>query len=414
MESVQLNGKSNGITEKVNEKKCHGQSTNALHSGLASEHWTHSPVITPLYMSTTFETLQPGEAQFEYSRCDNPTRTELQSHLKSLESSKYALAFSSGLGAMTTTSYLLESGQHVLCCDDVYGGTNRFFTHCLSRMGINTTFIDGITVQNWIDGFLPGKTKLVWIETPTNPTMKIIDVENVVAKVKELDSECVVVVDNTFMTPIFQSPLKMGADIVLHSCTKYINGHSDVIMGALMTNDHKLYQRLKYLQNALGIIPSAFDCSQVIRSIKTLPIRVKQQETSAIVIARYLEKHPSVEKVLYPGLESHPQHHLAVKQYKGFSGMISIYIKTVTGNEAVKIVQAVKVFHAAVSLGCVCSLIQIPSLMTHSAVCEEERLKLGITNNLLRLSIGLENVEDLIQDLEQAFVSAYESSVIIS
>lgn len=366
-------------------------------------------------MSTTFETLDPGHADYEYSRCDNPTRTELQGILASLESAKFGLAFSSGLGALTTASYLLKSGQHVLCCDDVYGGTNRFFRQCASRMGIETTFIDGCNLDSLVASFRQGQTKMVWLETPTNPTMKIIDVEKIVQLIKGLDKECIVVVDNTFMTPIFQSPLKMGADIVMHSCTKYINGHSDVIMGALMTNNKELYDQLKFQQNALGIVPSSFDCSQVIRSIKTLNVRVRRQAATAMEVARYLESLPQVKKILYPGLESHPQHELAKRQYSGFSGMISFYVKSAPrsskaiegAEEALKIVKAVKVFHVAVSLGCVCSLIEIPSLMTHSAVPEAQRLSLGISDNLLRISVGLEDAHDLINDLKQAFEAAY-------
>lgn len=363
-------------------------------------------------MSTTFETLEPGHADFEYSRSDNPTRTEVQKILATLESAKHGLAFSSGLGALTTASYLLRSGQHVLCCDDVYGGTHRFFACCASRMGIETTFVDGVDVSNLVNNFRAGTTKMVWLETPTNPTMKILDIERIVKEIKALDENCIVVVDNTFMTPIFQSPLKMGADIVHHSCTKYINGHSDVIMGALMTNNQELYDQLKFQQNALGIVPSAFDCSQVIRSIKTLNVRVARQATSAIEVAKFLETIPQVEKVLYPGLKSHPQYELAVRQCSGFSGMISFYVKSSyadKGIEAIKVLQAVKVFHTAVSLGCVCSLIEIPSLMTHPAVPEVERLKLGISDNLLRISVGLEDVGDLISDLRQAFEAAYGS-----
>lgn len=395
----------NGISQSVN--KLHGLATRALHGGKSPSHWTESPVMPPIYLSTTFVTKEPGQAFYEYSRCDNPTRTELQSYLASLESANHALVFSSGLGALTTTSYLLKSGQHVLCCDDVYGGTNRFFSHCSSRMGIETTFVDGIAVENWTNAFIVGRTKMIWIESPTNPTMKIIDIESVASAIKKLDPECVIIVDNTFMTPIHQSPLKMGADVVMHSCTKYINGHSDVIMGSLMTNNEGLYTRLKFFQNALGIVPSAHDCSLVIRSIKTLQVRVQQQTKSAMELAVFLEGHPKVKKIIYPGLKSHPQHQLALKQYSGFGGMLSIYVEVVNGDEVTKLVQALKVFHVAVSLGCVSSLIEIPSLMTHSAVPKKERLKLGISDDLLRLSIGLENVEDLIEDLRQAFEVAY-------
>lgn len=399
----------NNVNEKSdkNNNKNHGISTRAIHSGNLASHWTHSPVVAPLYLTTTFETLDPGNADYEYSRGDNPTRTELQSHLAALESANYGLVFSSGLGALTTAMFLLKSGQHVLVCDDLYGGTNRFFNHCATRMGIKTTFVDGVEFKNWVDHFEKGKTKMIWIETPTNPTMKIMDVVRISSEMKKLDPEVIIVVDNTFMTPVFQSPLKMGADIVMHSVTKYINGHSDVIMGALMINDQELYDRLKFLQNALGITPSAFDCNQVLRSVKTLPVRVQRQAATAFELAKFLEQHELVEKVLYPGLKSHPQHSLAVEQYSGFGGMLSIYLKDVKGDESVKVVQSTKVFHAAVSLGCVCSLIEIPFFMTHSALTEADRMKLGISKNLIRISAGLEDAKDLIQDLDQAIRAAY-------
>lgn len=363
-------------------------------------------------MTTTYENLEPGQAEYEYSRPKNPTRTELEKYLASLESAKYALSFSSGLGALTTTSFLLKSGQHLLCCDDVYGGTHRFFTKCIGRMGIDVSFVRNLDVEGWLEHFRPGVTKLVWIETPTNPTMKITDYQNLSLAVKKLDPECLIVVDNTFMSPVLQNPLKLGADIVMHSCTKYINGHSDVIMGALMLNNDDLYAKLTFFQNALGIVPSAFDCSQVIRSIKTLDLRVKRQAESAMKIAKFLEGHDGVSQVMYPGLESHPQHELAVKQYPSglYGGMISFYVKSDDGSKALKLVQSTKVFHLAVSLGCVSSLIEIPSIMTHSAVPEDERNRLGMTDNLVRLSIGIEDVDDLIHDLLQAFQIAFSQA----
>lgn len=383
------------------------KSTRCIHAGHSSSNWTHSPVMAPIYLTTTYETLDPGKAHYEYSRSANPTRDELQLHLAALESASYALAFSSGLGALTVASYLLKSGDHLLSCDDVYGGTYRFLSRCSSRMGIETTFIEGTEVRNWTSNFRQGHTKMVWIETPTNPTMKLIDIQLVSRAVKSLDPKCIVVVDNTFMTPIFQSPLELGADIVMHSVTKYINGHSDVVMGALMTNSQDLYEQLRFMQNSLGSIPSSFDCFLVMRSIKTLEIRVLKQASNAMQVAKYLESQPNVERVLYPGLASHPQHELALKQASGFSGIMSIYVKSDKGDEGTKILNAVKVFHAAVSLGCVCSFIQIPSLMTHTAVPEPERERLGIRDNLLRLSIGLEDATDLINDLDQAFKKTY-------
>lgn len=360
-----------------------------------------------MYLTTTFEVREPGNAVYDYSRSDNPTRTELQRVLASIETAKYALAFSSGLGALTTVSYLLESGQNILCSDDVYGGTFRLFSRCIARMGIDTTYVDGTVVKNWVDNFKPGKTRLVWIDTPTNPTMKIIDIKSVVQEIKRLDEECIVVVDNTFITPVFQSPLKLGADMVMHSCSKYIGGHSDIIMGALMTNNTKLYEQLKFYQNSLGVVPGVFDCWLMIRSIKTLEIRVRHQTANAMKVAEFLESHKYVEGVLYPGLKSHPQHELCTRQCTGYGAMLSMYIKSTKGDEPSNFVRAVEVFRAAESLGCVCSLIEIPSLMTHASVPEENRNKLGITNNLLRLSIGSENVQDLISDLEGAFKKVY-------
>lgn len=372
--------------------------------------WTQLPVMSPLYLRSTFDAM--NTVAFEYTKEENPTRLELQDQLKSLESAKYALTFSSGLAALTTTLSLLKRGQHVLCCDDVYGGTNRTFSKCAPPMGIETTFVQGTEVSNWVNSFKVGKTKLVWIETPTNPTMKIIDVEIVASEMKKLDPECIVVVDNTFMTPVFQSPLKMGADIVLHSCTKYINGHSDAMMGALMLNDDELHRQLKLSRDELGIVPSAFDCWLVSRSVKTLEVRVKQQAESAMKIARFLENHKHIERVVYPGLKSHPQHNLALKQYSGFGGMISIYLKSTSKREACLVLKMVKKFHSAVSLGCVCSLIELPSEMTHADLTKEEKAKLNIGDNLLRLSIGVENVDDLIEDLEQALEYAFETNLV--
>lgn len=404
----QTNGKKEQNNSNGNSNKSYGLTTRATHSSTLPSEWAHSPIVPPLYLTTNYEVLEPGNAVYDYSRGGNPTRTELQKYLASLESTEYALAFSSGLGSITTLTYLLEAGQHILSCDDVYGGTFRLFSRCVSRMGIETTYVDGVELANWTKNFRVGKTKMVWIETPSNPTMKVIDVKAVVQAVKALDKECLVVVDNTFMSPVFQSPMKLGADIVMHSCTKYIGGHSDIIMGALMLNDKSLYDRLKFLQNSLGIVPGNYDCSLMIRSIKTLEVRVRQQTANAMKIAEYLEAHDKVEKVLYPGLKSHPQHELATRQATGYGAMLSVYIAAPKGDEPVKLVRAVKLFHPAESLGCVCSLIEIPALMTHASVPKDNRLKLGITDNMLRVSIGIENVEDLIGDLESAFKSVYE------
>lgn len=366
--------------------------------------------MPPIYTSTTFEVLDTNNVEYDYSRSDNPTRTELQSQLAAIESAKYALAFSSGLGAMTTMSFLLQTGQNILCCDDVYGGTFRLFSKCISRMGIDTVYVDGTKTQNWIDKFEVGKTKLVWIETPTNPTMRVIDIKDVVSAIKKLDPTCIVVVDNTFMTPVLQSPLKLGADLVMHSCSKYLSGHSDIIMGALMTNDEAIYEGLKFLQKSLGITPSVHDCSLMMRSIKTLKIRVEKQAENAMKVAQYLEAHKYVDKVYYPGLKSHPQHELSARQCAGFGGMVSVCIRTIVGDEARRFMQSVRTFHPAESLGCVCSLIEVPAFMTHSSIPKDKREELGICDNFLRLSVGIEDVEDLIEDLSQAFDAVYSDS----
>lgn len=377
-----------------------GQATLALHYGQESDKWSHKPLMSPIYLTTTYCQNDPGVAKYEYSRSGNPSRDQLENTLAILEGANYGLAMSSGLGALSMVSYLLRPGQNVLCSDDVYGGTNRFLSDCKLEKDITTTFVDGTIVDNWSKAFVVGKTKLVWIETPTNPTLKIIDIEKVSQSIKALDSECLVVVDNTFMTPILQRPLDLGADIVMHSCTKYLNGHSDVIMGCLVTRNKELFEKLKYHQNAKGITPSSFDCYLVTRSLKTLKIRVKQQQASALIIAQFLEKNDHVKKVIYPGLESHPQHELVKKQCKGFGGMVAVYFKD--GQTALRVVQNVKVFSLAESLGCVCSLLEIPARMTHTSVPEDQRRRLGIDDSLVRMSLGLEEPEDLIEDLSQA------------
>lgn len=393
--------------------KKYGRWTEVLHCGKKPGHWTHRPIMTPIYTTTTFmvpdmDNDDEYDINYDYSRSDNPTRTQLQSQLAALESAKYGLAFCSGLGAMTTLAFLLRSGQSILCCDDVYGGSRRLFSQCLSRMAIETVYVDGTQTQNWLDKFEVGKTKLVWMETPTNPTMKVMDIRAVASAVKQLDPTCIVAVDNTFMTPILQSPLELGADLVMHSASKYLGGHSDIIMGAIMANDDKIYEELKTLQNSLGGTPSVRDCSLMIRSIMTLMLRVERQSQNAMKVAQFLESHKYVDKVYYPGLKSHPQHELSKRQCADFGGMLSVCIKTIVGDESRRFMAALRIFHPAESLGCVCSLIQIPALMTHSSVPEATREMLGICNNLLRLSIGIENVEDLIEDLSQAFDIVYK------
>lgn len=382
-----------------------GFATNAIHVGQDPDKWDSRTVVTPIILGTTFKQAAPGEHYgYDYGRSGNPTRNTLEETLASLEKAKYALTFSSGLGALTTMSYLLKSGDHVVLVDDVYGGTNRFFRHCASRMGIDSTFVDMIDLDSIEHAFKPN-TAMVWLETPTNPTLKLIDIKGVCDYAKKINPNIIVVVDNTFASAFFQNPLELGADIVTHSLTKYMNGHSDVVMGAIMLSDTKLYERLKFLQNALGAIPSPFDSFLVGRGLKTLAVRMKEHSVNGLTIAKALEKNARIEKVIYPGLESHPQHALFKRQMKGFGGMISIYIKGGL-EESKTFLKSLKLFTLAESLGGYESLIEHPALMTHASVPKDQRAVLGITDNFLRLSVGIETVEDLLEDINQALVKA--------
>lgn len=382
-----------------------GFATNAIHVGQDPDKWDSRTVVTPIILGTTFKQDEPGKHYgFEYGRSGNPTRNTLEETLASLEKAKHAMTFSSGLGALTTISYLLKSGDHVVLVDDVYGGTNRFFRHCASRMGIESTFVDMVDLDA-IEHAFKDNTAMVWLETPTNPTLKLIDIKGVCDYAKKKNPKIITVVDNTFASAYFQNPLELGADIVTHSLTKYMNGHTDVVMGAIMLNDDDLATRMRYLQNALGTIPSPFDCYMVGRGLKTLAVRMKEHSANGLAVARALEKNPRVEKVIYPGLESHPQYELFKRQMKGFGGMISIYIKG--GLEEANIfLKSLKLFTLAESLGGYESLIEHPGIMTHASVPKEQRAVLGITDNFLRLSVGIETVEDLIEDINQALIKA--------
>ncbi|KAF8786968.1 Cystathionine gamma-lyase like protein [Argiope bruennichi] len=360
--------------------------TRAIHDGQDPQKWSHRAVIPPISLATTFQQHAPAEhSGFEYSRSGNPTRQCLEESLASLENAKYALCFASGLAATLSTTYLLKTGDHIICFDDLYGGTNRLFRTCAANMGIETSF-------------------MVWIETPTNPTMKMVDLDGV-SKILKNHPEIVYVVDNTFMSPFFQKPLDHGAHIVIHSLSKYINGHSDVVMGALATSDEELYKKMKYYQNSLGTVPSPFDCFLVNRGLKTLHLRMERHMQNGQKVAEFLEQHKAVERVLYPGLKSYPQYELAQRQCTGTSGMVSFYIKGGL-TEAQKFIKSLKVFLLAESLGSVESLAEIPSLMTHASVPSDQREKLGISDNLIRLSVGVESINDLIADLDQALAVA--------
>ncbi|XP_050549047.1 cystathionine gamma-lyase [Daktulosphaira vitifoliae] len=375
--------------------------TKAIHAGQNPDKWTFRNVIPPISMTTTFKQIAPAKHYgFEYGRSGNPSRSVLQECIAALEDAKYCLTYSSGLGATTAVAHLLKSGDHVLAGDDMYGGTNRYFSKVASKFGITMTLVDFTKDVNMEKMILP-ETKLVWMESPTNPCLRVIDLEKISNLIHKIRKDIIILVDNTFLTSYFQKPLTLGADLVLYSCSKYLNGHSDVIMGAVVTNRSDLYEDLAFNQNSLGIIPSPFDCFLVNRGLKTLHVRMKEHQKNGLAVAQFLEQHPLVEKTLHPGLPSHPQHNIALRQFSGFSGMVSFYIKGGL-KEATKFLQSIKIFCLAESLGGYESLADHPALMTHASVPENERAFLGITDNLIRLSVGLESEQDLIADLDQA------------
>jgi len=375
--------------------------TKAIHTGYVPKEWNYCPVVPPMVLSTTFE--QDGPAQhrgFEYTRSGNPTRQILEETLASLDGGKYGMVFSSGLAATTNVVSLLESGDEVVCMNDVYGGTGRLFRQMEKMAKIRAVFVDMTDIDQLKKSVTP-KTKLVWIETPTNPTLKVVDIKKVCEMARQVNKDVIVAVDNTFLTPFFQKPLDFGADLVVYSLTKYMNGHSDVLMGAVVTKDLELKNRLAFLQNALGAVPSPFDCYLVLRSLRTLHVRMPLHMKNARAIVKFLAKHPKVSKVLHPGLTDHPQHELAMTQSSGHSGLIAFYIKDGQGNGA-KFLQNLKVFSLAESLGGYESLAEQPFSMTHASVPADLRVQLGITEGFIRLSVGLESPNDLIQDLSQA------------
>ncbi|XP_069127831.1 cystathionine gamma-lyase-like [Argopecten irradians] len=379
--------------------------TDALHAGQEPEQWKCKAVVPMISMSTTFKQEGPGQhCGYEYSRSGNPTRTCLEKCIAALEGAKHGMVFASGLATTTAITHLLKQGDHIVSMNDLYGGTNRYFKKVASRMGIETTFVDCTVPKNVATAIKPN-TKMVWMETPTNPTMQLVDIEAVVNVVRATNQDIFVVVDNTFMSSFFQRPLSLGADIVMHSLTKYMNGHSDSVMGALATNSDKHSQELRFLQNAFGPIPSPFDCFLVNRGLKTLHVRMKEHMRNGLAVAKFLESHQCVERVIHPGLPSHPQHELAKRQMRGFSGMVSFYIKGGL-DQASTFLKNLKVFTLAESLGGFESLAELPSVMTHASVPIEERDQLGISDNLIRLSVGIEDEADLLADLDQALKAA--------
>lgn len=380
-------------------KDC-GFATKAIHAGQRPDPRTGA-VVVPISLATTFAQHSPGilyDGGFEYSRTSNPTRVAFEQNVAACENAKYGVAFASGSATTVTIMHLLKQGDHIVALDDCYGGTYRYMTKIASPMGLNFTFAD-FTVAGELEKSLKQETKLIWMETPTNPTLKIVDIQKVAAVAKQ--HGIILVVDNTFLTPYFQNPLDLGADIVVHSVTKYLNGHSDVVMGVACTNDEKLRDKLKFLQNGIGAIPSPFDCYMAMRGIKTLHIRMREHASNAMRVATFLEKHSKVARVIYPGLESHPHHELAKKQMRGYGGMVTFYLKGAMPQVKV-FTEHLQLFHVAESLGAVESLLDHPAVMTHASVPETERAKLGISDTLIRLSIGIEDVNDIINDLSSA------------
>ena len=372
--------------------------TKAILIGSQPDELTGS-VIPPIYQTSTFAQTSPGEHKgYEYTRSHNPTRTRLESCLASLENATFSMVTSSGMSACSLILQSLPHGSKILCGDDVYGGTyrllNTIYNDRFEIKHINTTDIESVKIE--LNSFKPD---LVWIESPTNPMLQISDIKAICKSAHIVDAK--VVVDNTFMSPYFQNPLDLGADMVMHSLTKYINGHSDVVGGAIMLNDESQYEKLWYLQNSIGPSQSPFDSWLVLRGVKTLSVRMKAHEENAIKIADFLIGHSKIEKVIYPGLESHPQHELAKSQMNGFGGMLSFYIKGGL-SESNKFLKQLSLFTLAESLGGVESLIEHPAIMTHASVPVKERNKLGISDNFIRISVGIEDIEDLKADLKQA------------
>jgi cystathionine gamma-synthase/cystathionine gamma-lyase len=359
----------------------------------------HGAVVEPIVLSTTFVQPEPGSPrEFEYSRSGNPTRRILERRMAALEGGDFGFAFASGSAAATTLLHLLEPGAHIVSCDDVYGGTFRLFEKALKPLGITTTYVE-MRQLGQLRAAITDQTRLVWMETPTNPLLKVLDIRGVAAIASE--KAIPLVVDSTFATPVLQRPLELGASLVLHSTTKYINGHSDVVGGIIVTSDRALAERIAFFQNALGAVPSPMDCYLVLRGIKTLPIRMRRHMQSAEELARRLERAPAIRRVYYPGLPSHPDYDVCRRQMLGGGGMISLELRGGI-NAARQFLEDLRLFMLAESLGAVESLAEHPALMTHASIPAEKRKKLGISDSLIRLSIGLESADDLWADLSAA------------
>lgn len=373
--------------------------TLAIHAGQHPDPSTGA-IMTPIYQTSTYVQSSPGVHQgYEYSRTQNPTRHALEACVAALEGAPHGVAFASGCAATHAVMSLLKAGDHVVASDDLYGGTVRLFNRVLAeRCGLQFTYAD-LSDPAALDAAFQPNTKLVWLETPTNPLLKVIDIAAAAQAAHARGALCVV--DNTFMTPYFQQPLSLGADIVVHSMTKYLNGHSDVVAGVAITRDDALCQALHFIQNSVGAVPGPQDCFLVLRGLKTLGVRMRQHAQSALEVARFLEAHPAVARVLYPGLPSHPQHALAARQMRGFGGMITCSLKGGLTTSR-RMLERCKVFALAESLGGVESLIEHPAIMTHASLPPERRAALGIDDGMIRLSVGIEDLQDLLDDLSQA------------
>jgi cystathionine gamma-lyase len=383
----------------MSSKKTHGIGTKAIHAGQSPDPSTGA-VMVPIYATSTYAQASPGEHQgFEYSRSHNPTRFAYERCVAELESGTHGYAFASGLAATSTVLELLDSGAHVICMDDVYGGTYRLFERVRRRSaGLEFSFVDLNDLAAVKDALQPN-TKMIWCETPTNPLLKLVDIRRLAEFAKA--NGLLLAVDNTFNSPVLQRPLELGADIVMHSATKYLNGHSDIVGGIVVVKDAVLAEQMTFLQNAIGGVQGPFDSFLALRGLKTLHLRMKAHCENAQFIAEKLEAHPAVEKVTYPGLSSHPQHALAKSQMYGFGGMVSVWLK---GGfpEAKRFMERLELFACAESLGGVESLANHPAVMTHASIPEDRRNALGVTGNLVRLSVGVEDAIDLWSDIQQA------------
>jgi cystathionine beta-lyase len=375
--------------------------TKTIHGGQEHDPSTGA-VMTPVFQTSTYAQSSPGQHKgYEYSRAANPTRTALENAFASIENGTHGFAFSSGLSAIDCVLRTLNPGDEVIAGDDLYGGTYRMFTKMFQKFGLKFSYVDMNEVSN-VSSAISEKTKLIWIETPTNPLMKIADIEEITKAVKAVNSDVLIAVDNTFATPYLQRPLDLGVDIVMHSATKYLGGHSDLVMGALMVKDAELAKELHFIQFAAGAVAGPMDSFLALRGIKTLHIRMQRHCENGKAIAAFLVEHPKVKEVYYPGLENHPNHEIAKKQMDDFGGMVSFKLKDESKQATFTFLENTKVFTLAESLGGVESLVNHPTTMTHASIPEPERLKIGITDSLIRLSVGIEDINDLLEDIKQA------------